>query len=139
MDFFFYGMSSINGYDSYGHYLRAGLILNACSQYAITPLPDCLSNFGSSSESSARAASARTPAYADTRRSDSLRELDAFFHGKKLDLGGDSTPAATRSRPAARSTQRAPESRPAARNALRATAPSDAQQSLLDYLLGGDG
>jgi phospholipid/cholesterol/gamma-HCH transport system substrate-binding protein len=134
MDFFFYGMSSINGYDSYGHYLRAGLILNACSQYAIAPLPDCLSKFGSSSESGARAASARTPAYADTRRSDSLRELDAFFHGKKLDLGGGSTPSATRSRPAARGTQRAPE-----RNALRATAPVDAQQSLLDYLLGGDG
>jgi virulence factor Mce-like protein len=88
MDFLFYGVSSINGYDTYGHYLRAGLILNACSQYAITPLPDCLSKFGSSGESSARAADAHTPAYADTRRSDSLRELDAYFHGKKLDLGG---------------------------------------------------
>jgi virulence factor Mce-like protein len=139
MDFFFYGVASINGFDSYGHYLRAGLILNACSQYAIAPLPDCLSKFSSPSSSSARAASASTPAYADTSRSDSLRELDAYFHGKKLDLGGHAAPAAkprqaSRSRPAAQAAVRTTQ-----RGARRAVAPSGAQQSLLDYLLGGDG
>jgi phospholipid/cholesterol/gamma-HCH transport system substrate-binding protein len=132
MDFFFYGTSSINGFDSYGHYLRAGLILNACSQYAIAPLPDCLSKFSSSSGSSARAASASAPAYADTRRSDSLRELDAFFHGKKLDL---QQPAAQQ-QPAAAQQARQPAApqQPAAQRQ-----PSSAQRSLLDYLLGGDG
>ncbi len=110
-------------------YLRAGLILNACSQYAITPLPDCLSKFNSSSGSSARAASASTPAYADTRRSDSLRELDAFFHGKKLDLGTQQSSATGAQQPAsATALQSAPQS-----------ARPDPDASLLDYLLGGDG
>jgi phospholipid/cholesterol/gamma-HCH transport system substrate-binding protein len=138
MDYLFYQVAAINGYDSFGHYLRAGLILNACSQYAITPLPDCLSKFGStSSDASARAASsgATVPAYDDTRRSDSLRELDAFFHGKKLDLGaadtGAGAPAA--SQPAAAEPQ---QTRPAQSSQ---PAPTDARESLLDYLLGGDG
>jgi phospholipid/cholesterol/gamma-HCH transport system substrate-binding protein len=115
LDFLFYSVASINGYDSYGHYLRAGLILNACSQYAISPLPDCLSKFNGSSGSSARAASASTPASADTRRSDSLRELDAFFHGKSLPAAQRATASRTRPLSAA------------------------ARDSLLDYLLGSDG
>jgi ABC-type transporter Mla subunit MlaD len=92
MDFLFYTVSSTNGFDAYGHYLRAGLILNTCSTYSITPAPDCLARFSSGSEGSARAASTRTPGYADTRRSNSLRRLDALLHGKQsmLDylLGG---------------------------------------------------
>jgi virulence factor Mce-like protein len=150
MDYLFYQVAAINGYDSFGHYLRAGLILNACSQYAISPLPDCLSKFSSSSgESSSRAASTRaasTPGYADTRRSDSLRELDAFFHGKKLDLGGEqqqsaaastSAPAAQRQQAAAASQSAPASQQPPAQQSQ--PQPSDAQQSLLDYLLGGDG
>jgi ABC-type transporter Mla subunit MlaD len=137
MDFFFYGMSSTNGFDSYGHYLRAGLILNACSQYAITPLPDCLSKFNSSSGSSTRAASASTPAYADTRRSDSLRELDAFFHGKKLDLGTQQSSASGAQQPAGAGAQQ-PASAAAPQSASQSARP-DPNASLLDYLLGGDG
>jgi virulence factor Mce-like protein len=147
MDFFFYGMSSINGFDSYGHYLRAGLILNACSQYAITPLPDCLSKFNSSSGSSARAASASTPAYADTRRSDSLRELDAFFHGKTLDLGTQQSSAGGAQRQQSASGDQQQSSAAGAQQPASATTPQSAPQaarpdpaaSLLDYLLGGDG
>jgi hypothetical protein len=135
MDYLFYQVAAINGYDSFGHYLRAGLILNACSQYAITPLPGCLSKFSSSSGASARAASATSvPGYADTRRSDSLRELDAFFHGKKLDLPSDGTAAAQpqQSAPVKEQQQPAPTARTDAQQ-------SDPAQSLLDYLLGGDG
>jgi phospholipid/cholesterol/gamma-HCH transport system substrate-binding protein len=137
MDYLFYQVAAINGYDSFGHYLRAGLILNACSQYAITPLPDCLSKFSSSSgDSSSRAASTRSasvPGYADTRRSDSLRELDAFFHGKKLDLPSDGTAAA---QPQQRAPAQQQQTAPAARSDAQQ---SDPAQSLLDYLLGGDG
>ena len=46
MDYLFYQVAAINGFDSYGHYLRAGLILNTCSQYAIASSPDCLATFG---------------------------------------------------------------------------------------------
>jgi virulence factor Mce-like protein len=148
MDYLFYQVAAINGYDSVGHYLRAGLILNACSQYAITPLPDCLSKFSSTSgDASSRAAS--VPGYADTRRSDSLRELDAYFHGKKLDLGkqdtaatSTSTSATSAQQPAAQPQQQqaAPQQQQAApAQQPTATGPSDPEQSLLDYLLGGDG
>ena len=34
-DFLYYVTLSINGYDSLGHYLRAGLVANTCSKYAI--------------------------------------------------------------------------------------------------------
>jgi virulence factor Mce-like protein len=142
MDYLFYQVGAINGFDSYGHYLRAGLILNACSQYAIASSPDCLATFeNDSGGGSARAASAdRAPGYADTRRSDSLRQLDAYFHGKTLDL-----PAQTASKDSAASQRTASKAAdPAPTAASPAPAASQAQgsepsQSLLDYLLGSDG
>jgi phospholipid/cholesterol/gamma-HCH transport system substrate-binding protein len=155
MDYLFYQVAAINGFDADGHYLRAGLILNACSQYAIASSPDCLATFDNPGSSGARAASANTvPGYADTRRSDSLRKLDAYFAGKTLNLGGDepssgkdaaktdngsAAPAAAS--PAAPAQQSAPAQQPAP-----AAAPAQSQASgdgpapaLLDYLLGGDG
>jgi phospholipid/cholesterol/gamma-HCH transport system substrate-binding protein len=150
MDYLFYQVAAINGFDADGHYLRAGLILNACSQYAISPLPDCLSKFSSGDESSARAASASSvPAYADTRRSDDLRQLDAFFHGKKLDLGSEQPTAASGSAAQHPATTAQPQqTAPAARSQQTAqpqeTTPTaqpqttSQQGALLDYLLGGD-
>ncbi len=35
LDYVFYQVAAINGFDSFGHYLRAGLIVNQCSTYAI--------------------------------------------------------------------------------------------------------
>ena len=35
MDYLFFQMIAINGFDGLGHYLRAGLIVNLCSTYAI--------------------------------------------------------------------------------------------------------
>jgi virulence factor Mce-like protein len=92
MDYLFYQVTAINGYDAVGHYLRAGLLLNTCSQYAISFSVDCSAKFASggsgSSASAARAASASaTPGYADDRRSPALRRLDALLHGKSLTLG----------------------------------------------------
>ena len=34
MDYLFYQAAAVNGFDSFGHYLRAGLIVNQCSTYA---------------------------------------------------------------------------------------------------------
>ena len=59
MDYLFYQVAAINGFDADGHYLRAGLILNACSQYAIASSPDCLSTFGNDSGGAAPARRAR--------------------------------------------------------------------------------
>ena len=51
-------MAAVNGYDSFGHYLRARLILNTCSRYYTTPVDGCSASFASSPSSSASAASA---------------------------------------------------------------------------------
>jgi ABC-type transporter Mla subunit MlaD len=45
MDYIFYQVAAINGFDSVSHYLRAGLIVNTCTQYALTNVPDCTANF----------------------------------------------------------------------------------------------
>ncbi len=45
MDVLFFQTSAINGYDALGHYLRAGLIVNTCSDYALEAQPGCSSNF----------------------------------------------------------------------------------------------
>ncbi len=55
MDYVFYQVSAINGFDSFGHYLRASLILNLCSQYATTSDPACSAKFHAGAN--ARAAS----------------------------------------------------------------------------------
>ena len=145
MDYLFYQVGAINGFDSYGHYLRADLILNACSQYAIACSPDCLATFGNGT-GSARAASAdRVPGYADTRRSDSLRRLDAYFHGKTLQLPTQSAfkdsaaPRTTASQAATTTpapTATAPAPAAPAPSAASQAQGSDPSSSLLDYLLG---
>jgi phospholipid/cholesterol/gamma-HCH transport system substrate-binding protein len=52
LDFVFYGMTSINGFDSVGHYLRASLIANTCAVYATAPITGCTANFVASRPSS---------------------------------------------------------------------------------------
>ena len=69
MDYLFYQVAAINGFDPFGHYLRAGLILNTCSQYAIASSPDCLANFARQRRAAARAprrAPTSVRGYADT-------------------------------------------------------------------------
>jgi phospholipid/cholesterol/gamma-HCH transport system substrate-binding protein len=61
MDFLFYGVSAINGYDAFGHYLRASLIVNQCSNYAIAPVAGCTANFPDASSSAVAAADAPEP------------------------------------------------------------------------------
>jgi ABC-type transporter Mla subunit MlaD len=45
MDYLFFQMTAINGFDSAGHYLRAGLLLNTCSTYAIEKTIGCEATF----------------------------------------------------------------------------------------------
>src|SRR4051812_9159902 len=47
MDYLFFQMTAINGFDSVGHYLRAGLIVNLCSTYATPETAGCPSHFPS--------------------------------------------------------------------------------------------
>lgn len=45
MDFIFFQMAAINGFDSNGHYLRAGLLLNTCSTYTDVKFAGCEATF----------------------------------------------------------------------------------------------
>jgi hypothetical protein len=51
VDYIFFQVTAINGFDGVSHYLRAGLMANLCSAYATTPAGGCNSNFTSSGSS----------------------------------------------------------------------------------------
>jgi phospholipid/cholesterol/gamma-HCH transport system substrate-binding protein len=55
MDYVFYQVAAINGFDSFGHYLRAGLIVNQCSTYADEPTPGCSAKFPNATATAATA------------------------------------------------------------------------------------
>ena len=55
LDYAFYQVAAINGYDSIGHYLRARLIVNTCSSYYTAPVEGCSARFASSPSVLARA------------------------------------------------------------------------------------
>jgi hypothetical protein len=52
--FLFYGTGGINGFDQYGHFLRAGLVIpaNGCTNLVATPQNGCTANWGTSNEQS---------------------------------------------------------------------------------------
>jgi virulence factor Mce-like protein len=58
MDYIFFQVTAINGFDGVSHYLRAGLMANLCSAYATVPAGGCNSNF--TNQSTAAGASAKT-------------------------------------------------------------------------------
>jgi virulence factor Mce-like protein len=58
MDYIFFQVTAINGFDGVSHYLRAGLMANLCSAYATVPAGGCNSNF--TTQSSSAGASQKT-------------------------------------------------------------------------------
>jgi ABC-type transporter Mla subunit MlaD len=149
LDYIFYQVAAINGFDSVSHYLRAGLLVNACTQYALTPSPSCTANFqdqgGSATAASAAKAAAKTGSkpYQDTRRSPDLRRLDAYLRGLDPDKAVPGTTAGReQASPAAPAAPAAPESGAASTATVQPVAdkaPSDDATTgpLLDYLMGG--
>jgi virulence factor Mce-like protein len=61
MDYLFFQTLAINGFDGIGHYLRANLLVNLCSTYAIAPATGCNSNFKSTKAVGTAAQLAQTP------------------------------------------------------------------------------
>ena len=130
LNFVFYSATAVNGFDSFGHYLRAALIVNQCSTYAVAPTTGCSANFRRATSSSASAAGTGQP------RDQVLDWTSRVLQG--LDAGDP---------PAAEPQQAA---RPAAKRVKQGTAaaaaPADsglgasepASEPLLDYLFGGD-
>jgi virulence factor Mce-like protein len=112
MDYIFYQVAAINGYDGLSHYLRAGLILNTCSQYATEFTSDCSAKIGSGG-SSARAASVSAPRAA--------KASAASASAKSI---SQALTTSTRT--------------PAPSAKTQAPASAGAEQGLLDYLMGGN-
>jgi ABC-type transporter Mla subunit MlaD len=144
MDWIYFQVAAINGFDEDGHYLRAGLLLNQCSAYSITFAAACSAKFSpaENEETEARAASAGSSRYVDDpRRSDSLRELSAYLHGEKLDLGGEQAGASGAAAPSgsAPSGSAAGSGSAPSGSAPATGSPTGSQAALLDYLLGGGG
>ncbi len=52
-EFIYNTVGSINGYDRYGHFLRAGLQVTSCTTLVTTPLPSCEAHFSASKATAA--------------------------------------------------------------------------------------
>jgi phospholipid/cholesterol/gamma-HCH transport system substrate-binding protein len=57
LDFIFLGTNDANGYNSLGHFLRAGVVSTNCVSYKVAPSSGCEGNFINSSASAAQASS----------------------------------------------------------------------------------
>jgi ABC-type transporter Mla subunit MlaD len=136
-DFLYYVTLSINGYDSLGHYLRAGLIANTCSAYAIAiegGQSQCNSKFYNPLESASASSSQASFTSADASSGGGQSNGgDVPATGTLLQglLGTAETPDQTKQRKQSLQQLR-----------TQANTPSKAygkSEPMLDYLLGGDG
>jgi ABC-type transporter Mla subunit MlaD len=141
MDYLFFQMTAVNGFDSLGHYLRAGLIVNLCSTYATTPAPGCTSNFGDT-EVKTSAASERIPAHqasadsagklaARARQEQSAAQALLGVLGGLRNIANEGTASAERDR-------RLEAVRKKAREGVSPALQSRNETQLLNYLMGND-
>jgi len=134
MDYVFYQASGINGFDSVGHYLRAALIVNPCTNYSVTPVLGCSANFSSASATSAVKA-------AQASGDPTLERTALALTGKPV-RNARKHRARSQAVPQTQSTPQASATPAPAPTATATPAPATNQQqtdTLLDYLFGGDG
>ncbi len=84
MDYAFYQVAAVNGFDQFGHYLRAQLLVNLCSTYAVENDPACTANFVNEPAAESRSASLRSVS-TDSRRDPYLARTDAVLRGADAD------------------------------------------------------
>ena len=128
-DFLYYLALSTNGFDSLGHYLRAGLVTNTCTEYALASAgAGCTSNFTSGfGTASAPGALASRTAPAPERAGGGSRPATSSL---LEDLIGGGDPALDRRREAGLKALR--------RQASGGSPALAAEEPVLDYLLGGE-
>jgi phospholipid/cholesterol/gamma-HCH transport system substrate-binding protein len=152
MDFIFYSVSAVNGFDQYGHYLRAALIVNLCSTYATSPAPGCSSNFNGGSASSSRltasqvdslkasaaALAGNVPVVTGTRtKSKSTAGAKPSIGLPKIALPGRLGQILSQGTAAQGTKTAAPKTQVASPLGAQVTSQTpDPRQGLLDYLLG---
>jgi ABC-type transporter Mla subunit MlaD len=145
MDYLFYQVAAINGFDQFGHYLRASLILNLCTTYATQETKNvaCTANFQKPiARSTGRDLTAeeflRAPGQSlSTRRTGAVLRGMSPEEALRLTAGEEQgaaapAPAAPAEEPAASQAAPAPE---AARSDEEA---ATSEERMLDYLLGGE-
>jgi phospholipid/cholesterol/gamma-HCH transport system substrate-binding protein len=139
MDYLFFQMLAINGFDGISHYLRAGLSVNLCSTYAATaPAPGCNSNYTDTKVTGASSADL-SPALADA--ASVLRGKKAGKTKSGRDKTQGSVPAQSGVLGGILGSDESAAGRRTIRNIRRQAAkPSPALQGtdepMLDYLLG---
>jgi phospholipid/cholesterol/gamma-HCH transport system substrate-binding protein len=139
MDYVFFQVAAINGFDSFGHYLRAGLIVNQCANYAVQPAFGCSANYPRAASSSAAQAASAAPR-------DKVLQRTAVALAKALGLKVPEAPEPekrTRDRKAADQDVAAEPTptatpTPAPTPAPQAPTEEERTETLLDYLFGGD-
>jgi ABC-type transporter Mla subunit MlaD len=138
LDYIFFQATAVNGFDTAGHFLRAALIVNTCSEYAVAPVGGCSANFTTTVTPAARAASASP--MSDVMRILTGANPDAVLGGeeKTRTAAAKSTPSAgtTPHDLASPGTPQAQTPQAAAPQA--APAGPAATPQLLDYLFGRD-
>jgi ABC-type transporter Mla subunit MlaD len=131
MDYLFFQTTAVNGFDSVGHYLRAALIANLCTNYAIDPVAGCPANFaGGGSSSSASVRDARPQLAPASSKAGQTRGSAAGAVLKSLLGGEDQAAARLRQQNLAAVRRRAAGTSPDLKGV------GGSQQQLLDYLLG---
>ena len=145
LDYTFYQVAAINGFDSFGHFLRARLLLNTCSVYYTRPVSGCSSKFAASAASS----SAVSATAAGAGGSPVLQRTSAALAGKDPDSVAPAptttpTPAPkVKTKKQSDSTSRGsgrPDRTPADQPAPSNTNSGEgATAPLMDYLFGEDG
>jgi ABC-type transporter Mla subunit MlaD len=128
-DFLYYLTLSTNGYDSLGHYLRAGLVATAnCSNRAVVHAPqgNCWALFYDPEEDSSAATASRTSAKSAKLKPDAPKTNSLI---ESL-VGGSETKAQAR--------QRQQEIERLRQRSKQPSAALQTDEPVLDYLLGGD-
>jgi ABC-type transporter Mla subunit MlaD len=130
MDYVFFQAGGINGFDSLGHYLRAALLVNQCSNYSLQSVFGCSAKFTGASATSAEAAAAASG-------DETLVRTARALAGKPI------KPVKPAKIPRRVKTAPTPTPTPApGATATPAATPAPSQSktdTLLDYLFGGDG
>ena len=141
MNAVYYGVAATNGYDTFGHYLRAQVGISFCNQFQVRPGdPRCWANFYKQPSSSVRsvpvsdpAGGTSTPAKATTRSADGGDSGSASSDAAPIKIPSGLLPDTSE-----RGTTTAPPKQPAAPKSSSGSAGDDAAEPLLDYLLGSD-
>jgi virulence factor Mce-like protein len=84
MDYIFYQVAAVNGFDAVGHYLRAGLIVNQCATYAQAQVPGCSAKFPVASASASSGPTAKVANAIDATGDDPVLRATAIALARAL-------------------------------------------------------